>query len=203
MKAHDPLPALCSRTRSALAFTEVTTGDTAAGSLAGSQRIALSDSETVYGAWVALWDVIEAEEKRREELAAEQFKYKQKSQEIEGDDEALERTLNELFPSYTESFEVKEKRDVNDDEESEQEKVDEDTLAYDIRRMRDSLLGKGELLDVVLQYVCMVSRLCEAALHPRILRRRRRSSTQAEEAQQEPHAWAEGRQGADAADGLL
>ena len=143
--------------RSALAFAGVTSGDSAAGALGDAQRVALSDCETVYGAWVALWDVIEAEEQRRAELAAEQVKYKNKTQEIEGDDEALERTLNELFPSYIDSFETEKKKDDDSASEEEPEKADDDTIAYDVRRMRDTMLGKGELLDVVLQYVCMVS----------------------------------------------
>ena len=153
--------------RASLAFAASTKGAVAAHGLAGAQRTALSDCETVYGAWVALWDAIEMEEERRIELSMQEVKYKEKKTEIEGDDEALERTMNELFPSYTDAFEVKQKKkrigggiDGEDEYESSSEApedVDDDTIAYDIRRMRDTLLAKGELLDVVLQYVCMVS----------------------------------------------
>eukprot|EP01060_Flectonema_neradi_P002806 TRINITY_DN1176_c7_g1_i2.p1 TRINITY_DN1176_c7_g1~~TRINITY_DN1176_c7_g1_i2.p1 ORF type:complete len:4783 (+),score=1214.99 TRINITY_DN1176_c7_g1_i2:66-14351(+) len=151
--------------KTALAFGSVTDGavSTADGTLKHLQRVALADSEAVYGAWVAMWDVIEEEEKRREALASEQFKWKENKQEIEGDDEALERTLKELFPSYVDGFDVKERNPEAemDDQMSEHSdesdgKVDEDVLSYDIRRVRQ-LLGKGELLDVVLQYLCMVS----------------------------------------------
>eukprot|EP00756_Hemistasia_phaeocysticola_P036863 Hpha_TRINITY_DN16665_c0_g13::TRINITY_DN16665_c0_g13_i1::g.182220::m.182220/K14572/MDN1, REA1; midasin len=135
------------RLRAALGFAAALGG--------GERRHALFHVEGVYAAWVRLWDVVEEEEKRRAEKEAEQFKWRSSTQEIEGDDEALARTLRELFPSYAEEFEPA--KDQDEGEDAKATEKEEELVAGGVRKMRRTLLGQGELLDVVLEYVTAVS----------------------------------------------